>query len=187
MRQVGLALERAGLARATIVGVSYGGLVATELAARHPERVSSLVLASALSTDWRPDARAKRYMRAPRLLSPIFVATAPVRLQPEVNAAFPGIGDRLRFMVRHGVQVMRAPASDRNAGGAKDAAGEPRYVAERRFVKTGQVREDRVAIISGVKEGEQVVTTGQLKLNPGAAIRVDNSQPLTRPEDRPRL
>ena len=83
--------------------------------------------------------------------------------------------------------VMRAPASDRNAGGAKDAAGEPRYVAERRFVKTGQVREDRVAIISGVKEGEQVVTTGQLKLNPGAAIRVDNSQPLTRPEDRPRL
>ena len=39
---------------------------------------------------------------------------------------------------------------------------------------------------SGLQAGEQVVTTGQIKLNPGVAIRIDNSQPLTRPEDRPK-
>ena len=53
-------------------------------------------------------------------------------------------------------------------------------------MKTGEAREDRVAIVSGVGAGEQVVTTGQLKLNPGAAIRIDNTQPLSRPEVRPK-
>jgi membrane fusion protein (multidrug efflux system) len=59
-------------------------------------------------------------------------------------------------------------------------------MAERRFVKTGQARDDRVAITSGIAAGDEVVTTGQLKLNPGAAIRVDNGQPLVRPEERPK-
>jgi membrane fusion protein, multidrug efflux system len=69
----------------------------------------------------------------------------------------------------------------------QSAAGtDAKLVAERRFVRTGQVRNERVAILSGVSEGEQIVTTGQLKLNPGAAIRIDNSQPLTPPEARPK-
>jgi hypothetical protein len=42
-------------------------------------------------------------------------------------------------------------------------------------------------VLSGVKAGDEVVTTGQLKLNPGAAIHVDNTQPLARPEERPKL
>ena len=53
-------------------------------------------------------------------------------------------------------------------------------------MRTGQVREDRVAVTFGLAAGEQVVTTGQLKLNPGAAIRIDNTQPLTRPDVRPK-
>src|SRR5262249_19729523 len=65
---------------------------------------------------------------------------------------------------------------------AATAAGERKLVAERRFVKTGQARDDRVAIVDGIKVGDEVVTTGQLKLNPGAAIRIDNAQPLIRPE-----
>jgi len=65
-------------------------------------------------------------------------------------------------------------------------ASEPKLIADRRFVKTGQVRDGRVAVLSGVAAGEQVVTTGQLKLNPGAAIRIDDTQPLIRPEERPK-
>jgi membrane fusion protein, multidrug efflux system len=76
------------------------------------------------------------------------------------------------------------------AGGAQaqeaQKSGEPALIADRRFVRTGQVREDRVAIVDGLVAGEEVVTTGQIKLNPGASIRIDNTQPLTRPEDRPR-
>ncbi len=111
VRQVGEAMDRAGLRAATIIGVSYGGLIATEFAARCPERVTRLVLASALPTDWTPDRRARFYLRAPRLLSPAFVITAPLRLQPEVQAAFPAVADRLRFMVTHGWRVATAPMS----------------------------------------------------------------------------
>ena len=38
----------------------------------------------------------------------------------------------------------------------------------------------------GIKAGDEIVTTGQLKLNPGANIRIDNAQPLVRPEARPK-
>jgi membrane fusion protein (multidrug efflux system) len=71
-------------------------------------------------------------------------------------------------------------------GQASAQAGGPEHTAERRFVKTGQEREDRVAIASGLKAGEVVVTTGQLKLNPGASISIDNSQAPKRPEERPK-
>jgi len=111
VRQVGEVLDRAGLQQATLIGVSYGGLIATEFAARHCDRVSRLVLASSLPTDWTPDRRARFYMRAPRLLSPVFVMSSPLRLQPEVRAAFPGLTRRLRFLVEHGIRVTLAPLS----------------------------------------------------------------------------
>jgi membrane fusion protein, multidrug efflux system len=83
--------------------------------------------------------------------------------------------------------VQPAPAKE---GAAPPAAGSQRtgeLIAERRFVRTGQVREDRVAITFGLAAGEQVITTGQLKLNPGASIRIDNAQPLAPPDVRPKL
>ncbi len=66
------------------------------------------------------------------------------------------------------------------------AGGETKLIADRRFIKTGPARDDRVTVISGIAAGEEVVTTGQLKLNPGALIRIDNAQPLARPEERPK-
>lgn len=59
------------------------------------------------------------------------------------------------------------------------------YTAERRFIKSGQVRDERVAITSGLVEGEQVVTSGQVKLTNGSLVRVDNSQALVPPATRP--
>lgn len=74
------------------------------------------------------------------------------------------------------------------AGGAAAAgqSSEPALVADRRFVRTGEVREDRVAVTEGLKAGEQVITTGQVKLNPGASIRIDNTQPLRPETPRPK-
>jgi membrane fusion protein (multidrug efflux system) len=89
----------------------------------------------------------------------------------------------------YGDSVYVATAAPAKPGEARAAAppGAPEaLIAERRFVKTGEIREDRVAISSGVSAGELVVTTGQLKLNPGASIHIDNSQPLVRPEPRPK-
>jgi membrane fusion protein, multidrug efflux system len=87
--------------------------------------------------------------------------------------------------------VKPAPAKEDKAEPAAAASGqapapEPALIAERRYVRTGQVREDRVAITFGLTKGEEVVTTGQLKLNPGASIRIDNTQPLNRPDQRPK-
>lgn len=59
------------------------------------------------------------------------------------------------------------------------------YVVERRFIRSGQVRDERVAIVSGLAQGEQVVTSGQVKLTNGSLVRVDNSQALVPPATRP--
>jgi membrane fusion protein (multidrug efflux system) len=75
---------------------------------------------------------------------------------------------------------------EQTEGAAPPAGGQPKLIADRRFIKTGQARDDRVAVVSGIAASEEVVTTGQLKLNPGAPIRVDNAQPLARPEERPK-
>lgn len=105
------AMDRAGIEKATVAGVSYGGLIASEFAARHPNRVSALVLASALHSAWQPNTQQRQYLSSPWLMSPVFVATAPVRMRPEVRATFPTVGARLRFLVRHGIRCALAPTS----------------------------------------------------------------------------
>lgn len=106
--QVGEALDRGGISQAVLVGVSYGGLIAAEFAARWPERVSRLVLASALPPDWTPDRRARFYLRAPLLLSPLFFAGSPARILPEIRTAIPIASVRRRFLVAHATRVLRA-------------------------------------------------------------------------------
>jgi membrane fusion protein (multidrug efflux system) len=60
------------------------------------------------------------------------------------------------------------------------------FVIERRFVTLGQVRDDLVAVTSGLKAGEAVVTTGQVKLNTGGRVKIDNSQALQPPPELPK-
>ena len=43
-----------------------------------------------------------------------------------------------------------------------------------RFVTLGRERGDQVAVVTGLKAGEEVVTSGAFKLRPGAAVVVDN-------------
>jgi len=83
------------------------------------------------------------------------------------------------------VKANPAPAKQ-GEGTPQQASGEVKLIADRRFIRTGQARDDRVAVVSGIAAGDEVVSTGQLKLNPGAAIRIDNAQPLARPEERPK-
>jgi membrane fusion protein (multidrug efflux system) len=56
------------------------------------------------------------------------------------------------------------------------------------FVKLGGARGDLVAVVSGLKPGEEVVTSGVFKLRPGAAVTVNNaiqpgSSTAPKPED----
>ena len=109
--QVELALDRAGLESAVIAGVSYGGLIAAEFAARRPERVSALVLANALHSSWQPDPRQQRYLESPIRSVPMFLAGAAGRARAEMLTALPKFADRLRFTVVQGARVALAPGS----------------------------------------------------------------------------
>jgi len=68
--------------------------------------------------------------------------------------------------------------------GASAAAGG--LVVQQVFVTTGETRGDQVAILSGLQEGQQVVTSGQVKLKNGTAVVIDNSvQPANSPNPTP--
>ncbi|AZL67174.1 MULTISPECIES: efflux RND transporter periplasmic adaptor subunit [Pseudomonas] len=58
------------------------------------------------------------------------------------------------------------------------ADGQPQLIAEQRTVQTGERRDGWVVVSKGLQAGDQVVTAGQLKLSPGAAIRISDDQAL---------
>jgi membrane fusion protein, multidrug efflux system len=56
------------------------------------------------------------------------------------------------------------------------------------FVKLGRTRGDQVAVVSGLRPGEEVVSSGAFKLRNGAAVLVNNevqpgNDPAPKPED----
>jgi membrane fusion protein (multidrug efflux system) len=53
------------------------------------------------------------------------------------------------------------------------------FAVERRFVRTGDIRGDRVAILEGVQAGDRAVTQGQLKLQVNSRAVIDDKSPLT--------
>ncbi|HZQ00708.1 MAG TPA: efflux RND transporter periplasmic adaptor subunit [Reyranella sp.] len=57
----------------------------------------------------------------------------------------------------------------------KGPDGKPRLAARQTFVTTGATRGDQVAVLKGVKEGDVVVTGGQMKLRNGVPVVVNNS------------
>ena len=70
----------------------------------------------------------------------------------------------------------------------KDPKGQTYRGVRQQFVKIGPSRGDQVAILSGVKPGDEVVTSGVFKLRNGAAVQVNNkvqpgNNPAPKPED----
>ncbi|MGD0491696.1 MAG: efflux RND transporter periplasmic adaptor subunit [Steroidobacteraceae bacterium] len=57
----------------------------------------------------------------------------------------------------------------------KGGDGKPKDTVEQHFVKLGATRGDQVAILSGVNEGDVVVSAGQIKLRNGSPVVVNNS------------
>ncbi len=68
----------------------------------------------------------------------------------------------------------------------KGPDGKPLLVVQQSFITVGPTRGDQVAILSGVKEGETVVTSGQLKLRNGSPVVINNSvQPANEAMPKP--
>jgi membrane fusion protein (multidrug efflux system) len=69
----------------------------------------------------------------------------------------------------------------------KGQDGKVSLLAQQKFVITGEARGDQVAVLSGIKEGETVVTAGQIKLRSGVPVIVNNSvQPANEPAPQPK-
>jgi membrane fusion protein (multidrug efflux system) len=67
-----------------------------------------------------------------------------------------------------------------------DKAGKKTLTVRQTFVTLGPARGDQVAVLSGVKEGDQVVTSGQLKIKNNSAVIINNQvQPLNDAAPKP--
>lgn len=84
------------------------------------------------------------------------------------------------------VYVLTPKPDDPQAGGAQAAPAKKVFVATRRFVRTGEMKEGKVAILDGLKPGETVVAEGQIKLQNGAAVVIDPNAKLVAPANRPK-
>lgn len=109
VRQLDRLFQRTGIERAALCGVSYGGFIALRYAALHPERVTSLVFVSSPAPGWVPNHRQQRYLAHPWRSTPAFVLSSPLRLWPEIKAAYDTPRERLVFSLRHGLRVISAP------------------------------------------------------------------------------
>ena len=84
------------------------------------------------------------------------------------------------------VFVVRAIPHGREQGGVSDKGGPSGLIVDRRFVHVGPARGERIAIESGLREGEKVVTAGQIKLQAFMPVTIDETAALRPPAQTPR-
>jgi membrane fusion protein (multidrug efflux system) len=108
------------------------------------------------------------------------VGNAEERLRPGmfVNVAVILPEDR-DVLVIPATAVLYAPYSDSvfvvEEAPAGDGGGQAGLQLRQQFVKLGAQRGDFIAVVSGLNEGEQVVSTGVFKYRNGQNVRVDNA------------
>ncbi len=104
-------------------------------------------------------------------------------LQNPENRLRPGMFTRVSVLLGGDTQVITLPRTAvdflpyGNSVFVIEGSGEATTV-RRHQVTTGRILENRVEILTGIKPGQQVVRTGQLKLRNGQLIRIDNSVEL---------
>ena len=107
------------------------------------------------------------------------VANTQHRLRPGmfVNAAVL-LPEQDTVLVIPGTAVLNAPYSDSVfivENDANDKNSAPAKIVRQQFVRLGERRGDFIAVTTGVKQGEIVVSTGVFKLRNGQAVAVDNT------------
>jgi membrane fusion protein (multidrug efflux system) len=109
---------------------------------------------------------------------------------PRTAVTYTLYGDSVWVVKEGSAEPAGMPSASVDAGAAVAADAplpqEPTLTVERRFVHVGPAEQGRVAILDGVKAGEQVVTSGQLKLHPGATVKIDNANALKPPAVMPK-
>ena len=68
-----------------------------------------------------------------------------------------------------------AKPSEAKKSDAEKSDAPAALIAQQLFIKTGEKRGDQISILEGLKEGDMVVTSGQLKLKNGTPLIIDNA------------
>ena len=98
---------------------------------------------------------------------------------PQTAITYNPYGDTV-FLVKPAAAAKDAPQNNdtgASAGGNAGTGGAnsaPKPTAQQTFVTLGPTRGDQVAIVKGLDEGAEVVTSGQLKLKNGTPLIVNN-------------
>ncbi|HJR10399.1 MAG TPA: efflux RND transporter periplasmic adaptor subunit [Rhodanobacteraceae bacterium] len=114
---------------------------------------------------------------------------------PQTAISYAPYGDTV-FVVHEGApptgdaegQPVKAKSSaDANASNRTSKSGkDPSHYVQQVVVTLGPTRGDQVAIESGIKQGDVVVTSGQLKLKNGTPVDINNKvQPAFSPNPQP--
>ncbi len=77
---------------------------------------------------------------------------------PQTAVAFNPYGDTVFIVEQNG----------------KGADGKPLLTVKQNFITVGDTRGDQVAVLDGIKQGDLVVTSGQLKLKNGSTVIINN-------------
>jgi pimeloyl-ACP methyl ester carboxylesterase len=190
VEQVNAALTATGIARATICGVSFGGVVAARFAASHPERTNALVLVSTPGPDWRLPRRHRLYARLPWILGPLFLIESPWRMRAELRAAFPTGRTRrafkrsvLRTLLSAPISLARMAARARlietpSPGDPGDLRSDCARIAAPTLVVTGEPALDHVVDVEGSREFARLIPGARTEV----IARTGHLGSVTRPD-----
>jgi pimeloyl-ACP methyl ester carboxylesterase len=184
MEQLDRVFDAARLTRAAVCGISYGGLLALRYAATRRDRVSALTIVSSPAPGWKPSPIQSAYIASPLCATPRFILSAPLRLWPEIRAAFDRRRAGAAFLVRHGLRVAAAPMKPPLMAGriveqqAIDFCPDCAGVEAPTLVVTGEPQLDRIVPVESTRR--------YLELIPGSRYaqldRTGHLGLITRPE-----
>jgi pimeloyl-ACP methyl ester carboxylesterase len=189
VRQLDDVMNRAGIARAALCGISFGGTVAVRYAALHPERVTHLIVASSPGPGWRTSVEQKAYVARPLLTLPVFMATALVRLHAELAAALPHPHARLAFVARATFAAVRYPALPHLMARrvrlmeTLDLAADAGRITAPTLVVTGDPSLDRVVPVDSTRQYLSHIRDSRYEM----LENTGHSGSLTRPERLARI
>lgn len=150
MHALDRAFDAAHERRMSLIGVSFGGLIAACYAARRPDRVASLILVSIPAARWNPTRGDRFCMDHPLLSMPYFVARALRRSAPELYRAHDSWYQRLRHGARYAARIVSAPLNPVTSARwarewlAYDISEECRRIVAPTLIVTGDSGQDRV-------------------------------------------
>ncbi|MDB5533308.1 MAG: efflux transporter periplasmic adaptor subunit [Hyphomicrobiales bacterium] len=97
------------------------------------------------------------------------------------NTLWPGqfVNTRLLLKTQQNVLTIPSAAVERGPAGFYAYVVKPDKSVEMRAIKVGQDADNVSVVLEGLQAGEQVVTGGQYRLQPGARVRIAEPKPAT--------